>query len=79
MHCLHRGGSNHAFLVGLFSDYIKLMGDWGSDAYLDYRKINLEHRVEVVVHFMYACQSISSMNWNFFILSLLFYSQSAKW
>ena len=52
-HCLRRGGASHAFRVGLSSDYIKLMGDWASDAYIEYLRINLDQRVEAAAQFMY--------------------------
>ena len=47
------GGASHAFHVGLSSDYIKLMGDWASDAYITYLCVNLDHRVEAAAQFMY--------------------------
>ena len=52
-HCLRRGGASHAFRVGLSSDYIKMMGDWASDAYIEYLRINLDQRVEAAAQFMY--------------------------
>ena len=52
-HCLRRGGATHAFRVGLSSDYIQMMGDWASDAYMDYLRINLDQRLEAAAQFMY--------------------------
>ena len=33
-HCLRRGGASHAFNAGLNTDYIKLLGNWGSECLL---------------------------------------------
>ena len=50
-HSLRRGGASHAYDSGMTIDYIKRLGNWASDAYLDYIKVNAEHRVNAAVKF----------------------------
>jgi len=44
-HSFRRGGATYAFQCGLTADYIKRLGDWRSDAYLEYIDCPLEDRL----------------------------------
>ena len=52
LHGLRRGGANHALTVGLAGEDLMLMGDWASDAYMEYIDLSLERRVRNVVQFV---------------------------
>ena len=52
LHGLRRGGANHALSVGICGEDLKLMGDWASDAYLEYVDLTLERRVTNMVKFV---------------------------
>ena len=45
-HSFRRGGATYAFQCGLSGSFIKKLGDWRSDAYLEYIDCPLEDRVE---------------------------------
>ena len=51
-HCLRRGGASHAFNSGMRPEYIKLMGDWASDAFWGYVVSNMDLWVQASVKFM---------------------------
>ena len=36
LHGLRRGGTNHALTVGICGEDVQLMGDWKSNAYMQY-------------------------------------------
>ena len=52
LHGLRRGGANHAMSVGICGEDLKLMGDWVSDAYLEYIDLTLDRRVTNMVKFV---------------------------
>ena len=52
LHGLRRGGANHALSTGICGEDLKLMGDWASDAYLEYIDLTLERRVTNMVKFV---------------------------
>ena len=52
LHSLRRGGANHALTCGLNGEDVKLMGDWRSNAYMEYIDLTLDRRVANVVKFM---------------------------
>lgn len=45
-HSFRRGGATYAFQCGLSGSFIKKLGDWSSDAYLEYIDCPLADRVE---------------------------------
>ena len=52
LHGLRRGGANHALSVGICGEDLRLMGDWASDAYLEYIDLTLDRRVTNMVKFV---------------------------
>jgi hypothetical protein len=48
-HSFRRGGASYAFQANLPSEIIKLMGDWSSDAYLEYIHIPLHSRTMAAI------------------------------
>ena len=51
LHGIRRGGTSHAFNMGIKPEYIKMMGDWASNCFYCYLDIALEHRLKAVVKF----------------------------
>ena len=51
LHCLHRGGTTHAFEMGIKPEYIKMMGDWASQCFFRYLDIALDNRLRAVIKF----------------------------
>ena len=41
----------HAFDVGIQPEFIKMMGDWASQAFLHYLDIALDNRLQAAVRF----------------------------
>ena len=66
LHGLCRGGANHALTVGLGGEDIMLMGDWASNAYLQYIDLTLERRVTNMVKFVDEMDNMldSVINWD---------------
>ena len=52
LHGLRRGGVNQALTAGICGEDLKLMGDWRSDAYMEYIDLNMERRVSNMVKFV---------------------------
>ena len=52
LHGLRRGGANHALTVGICGEDVQLMGDWKSQAYMEYIDLNMERRLFNMVHFI---------------------------
>ena len=52
LHGLRRGGTNHALTVGICGEDVQLMGDWKSQAYIQYIDLTLDRRICNVVKFM---------------------------
>ena len=52
LHGLRRGGSNHGITVGICGEDLRLLGDWRSDAYLEYLDLTLERRFSNMVKFV---------------------------
>ena len=44
LHGLRRAGTSHAFESNLRPEYIRLMGDWGSDCFFRYLDVALDHQ-----------------------------------
>jgi hypothetical protein len=50
-HSFRRGGATFAFQAGLPGEIVKLMGDWRSQAYLEYLSLPLETRTSAALLF----------------------------
>jgi hypothetical protein len=48
-HSFRRGGATFAFQAGVSSELVKLMGDWRSEAYLEYLHIPLRSRTAAAI------------------------------
>ena len=51
LHGLRRGGTTHAFDMGIKPEYIKMMGDWASQCFYRYIDIALNNRLQAAVKF----------------------------
>ena len=47
-HSFRRGGATFALQSGVSGDFIKLLGDWHSDAYHLYLDLSLQRRVQAL-------------------------------
>ena len=63
LHGLRRGGANHALTVGICGEDIQLMGDWRSDAYMQYIDLNLDRKVFNMVQFVQEMDRESEELW----------------
>ena len=52
MHGLRCGGMNQALTVGICGEDLQLMGDWKSNAYMEYTDLTMDKRLSNMVWFM---------------------------
>ena len=52
LHGLRRGGANQALTIGICDQDIMLMGDWSSNAYMEYIDLTIERRLVNMVQFV---------------------------
>ena len=52
LHGLKRGGTNHALTVGICGEDLQLMGDWRSNAYMEYIDLNMQRKFSNMVKFV---------------------------
>ena len=51
LNCLHRGGTTHAFEMGIRPEFIQMMGDWASECFYRYLDIALDSRLHAAIKF----------------------------
>ena len=52
LHGLRRGGTLHAFRMGIKLEFIKMMGDWASQCFFRYLDVTLDDRLRAAVRFV---------------------------
>ena len=52
LHGLQRGGMNQALTARICGEDLQLMGDWRSDAYMEYIDLTMDRRLSNMVRFV---------------------------
>ena len=65
LHGLRHSGTNHALMVGICGEDLQLLGDWRSQAYMEYIDLNMDCKYSNMVKFVQAVdQKVADMGWS---------------